>query len=60
MHGYLEPYVPHHLGLDVTAFLAAFDTCLVEVASSTEEFPTIELNPDRLPEIHLDPPPSAT
>jgi len=27
------------------------------VAGSTEEFPQIELNPDLLPEIHLDPPP---
>jgi hypothetical protein len=27
------------------------------VARSTEEFPRIELNPDLLPEIHLDPPP---
>jgi hypothetical protein len=57
VHGYLEPYAPRHLGLDVTGFLAAFDACLAEVARSTEEFPRIELNPDLLPEIHLDPPP---
>ena len=57
VHGYLEPYAPRHLGLDVTGFLAAFDACLAEVAGSTEEFPQIELNPDLLPEIHLDPPP---
>ena len=59
MHGYLEPYRPHHLGLDVMTFLAAFDTCLAEVAASTEDFPSIELDPDLLPEIHLDPPPPA-
>jgi predicted metal-dependent hydrolase len=57
VHGYLEPYAPRHLGLDVTGFLAAFDACLAEVAESTEQFPEIELNPDLLPEIHLDPPP---
>ena len=57
VHGYLEPYAPRHLGLDVNGFLAAFDACLAEVAGSTEEFPQIELNPDLLPEIHLDPPP---
>jgi len=59
VHGYLEPYGPHHLGLDVVGFLASFDTCLADVAASTEDFPSIELNPDLLPEIHLDPPPPA-
>jgi hypothetical protein len=29
------------------------------VAASTEDFPSIELNPELLPEIHLDPPPQA-
>jgi len=56
VHGYLEPYAPRHLGLDVTGFLADFDRCLAEVASSTEAFPDIQLDPDLLPEIHLDPP----
>jgi predicted metal-dependent hydrolase len=63
LHGsaraYLEPYKPKHLGLDLDAFISAFDTCLAEVAASPEEFPEIELNPDLLPEIHLDPPPAA-
>jgi predicted metal-dependent hydrolase len=57
VHRYLEPYAPRHLGLDVTSFLGSFDTCLAEVAASTEDFPSIELDPDLLPEIHLDPPP---
>ena len=48
VHGYLEAYAPHHLGLDVNAFLKDFDTCLADVAASTEAFP----------EIHLDPPPA--
>jgi predicted metal-dependent hydrolase len=59
VHRYLEPYAPRHLGLDVAAFLAAFDTCLAEVAASTEDYPTIALDPDLLPEIHLDPAPGA-
>ncbi|MFM9058994.1 MAG: DUF309 domain-containing protein [Planctomycetaceae bacterium] len=58
VHGYLEPYAPRHLGLDVTAFLGAFDVCLAEVTASTEEDPRAELNPDLLPEIHLDPSPA--
>ena len=41
VHGYLEPFAPRHLGLDVTAFLAAFDACLAEVAASTDDFPEI-------------------
>ena len=53
---YLLPYAPQHLGLDLVAFLASFDRCLAEVAASEEDFPDIELNPELLPEIHLDPP----
>jgi hypothetical protein len=58
VHGYLEPYAPRHLGLDLDGFLKAFDICLADVAASTEDFPSIELNPELLPEIHLDPPPA--
>ena len=58
-HGYLEPYAPRHLGLDIEKFLREFDACLAEVAASTDAFPEIPLNPDLLPEIHLDPPPAA-
>jgi predicted metal-dependent hydrolase len=60
VHGYLEPYVPQHLGLDLATFLRQFDACLAEVAASTEEYPSIELDPELLPEIHLDPPPAAS
>ncbi|MGA0038967.1 MAG: DUF309 domain-containing protein [Pirellulales bacterium] len=57
---YLEPYKPHHLGLDLEQFVAAFDRCLAEVAASQEDFPDITLDPELLPEIHLDPPPPAS
>ena len=57
VHGYLEAYAPYHLGLHVDRFLECFDACLKEVAASTEDYPTIELDPELLPEIHLDPPP---
>jgi len=59
VHGYLEPYTPWHLGLDLTGFLGAFDACLKEVAASTDDTGAIELDPELLPEIHLDPPPAA-
>jgi len=55
--GYLEPYLPHHLGLDVAAFIRSFDGCLAAVAASTGDDSAIELDPDLLPEIHLSPPP---
>ena len=57
VHGYLEAYAPYHLGLHVSRFLESFDACLKEVAARTEDYPTIELDPELLPEIHLDPPP---
>jgi predicted metal-dependent hydrolase len=56
VHGYLDPYAPRHLGLDVAGFLAAFDVCLAKVAAGTDADPAPELDPELLPEIHLDPP----
>ena len=54
--GYLEPYRPRHLGLDIEKFVGEFERCFAEVAASTEEFPSIEIDPELIPEIHLDPP----
>jgi predicted metal-dependent hydrolase len=54
--GYLEQYRPACVGLDVDRFLTEFDACFAEVAASSDEFPDIELNPDLIPEIWLDPP----
>jgi len=55
--GYLEPYRPKHMGLDLEAFLSQFDRCFAEVAATAEEFPQIEIDPEQIPEIHLAPPP---
>lgn len=57
---YLDPYRPRHLGLDLDAFLAQLDDCFREVTQSQDEFPQIDLDAERIPEIHLDPPPAAT
>lgn len=54
--GYLEPYRPTHMGIDLDRFLAQMEACFGEVLASPEEFPRIELVPDLIPEIHLDPP----
>ena len=56
---YLGAYRPNHLGLDLEKFLGEFERCFAEVIASTEEFPEIEVNPELIPEIHLDPPPAA-
>lgn len=55
--GYLEPYRPKHMGLDLETFLAQFERCFTEVVASQEEFPELEIDPELIPEIHLDPPP---
>jgi predicted metal-dependent hydrolase len=58
--GYLAPYRPRHLGLDLEKFLEELDRCFAEVTASKEEFPEIEIVPDLIPEIHLDPPPKVS
>ncbi len=50
---YLQPYAPWHEGLDLQQFLATFHDCFTEVLASQEEFPQIEIDPERIPEIHL-------
>ncbi len=54
--GYIVQYGPRCEGLDVEKFLAEFDACFAEVAASSEEFPKIDLDPNLIPEIWLDPP----
>ena len=54
--GYLAEYQPVCEGLDLGKFLSEFDTCFAEVAASSEEFPQIEVDPNLIPEIWLDPP----
>jgi predicted metal-dependent hydrolase len=55
--GYLEPYRPRHLGLDVDRLLAEMQECCAGILASSDEYPVVELVADKIPEIHLDPPP---
>jgi uncharacterized protein len=55
--GYLEEYRPRHLGVDLEKLLVELERCCAEVVGSTEEYPQVEIVPDLIPEIHLDPPP---
>lgn len=52
---YLDEYQPAYLGLNLAAFLEQYQRCFAEVLASTEEFPSIEVDPELIPEIHLDP-----
>jgi hypothetical protein len=54
---YLEPYRPHHQGVDLEKFLTEMEQCFAEALASEEQFPHVEIDADRIPEIHLDPPP---
>lgn len=50
---YLGPYRPVHEGLDLEKFIAQLSDCFADVMASQEEFPKIEIVPERIPEIHL-------
>jgi predicted metal-dependent hydrolase len=51
---YLQPYRPKHLGLDLEKLLGQMERCFADVLSSEEEFPKIEVDPELIPEIHLE------
>jgi predicted metal-dependent hydrolase len=51
---YLDEYRPSYLGLNLDAFLEQYRQCFAEVLASTEEFPKIVVDPELIPEIHLE------
>jgi predicted metal-dependent hydrolase len=53
--GYLQDYRPSCQGLDLEQFLGQYERCFAKVLASDEEFPNIDIEPDLIPEIHLDP-----
>lgn len=53
---YLDDYRPRHMGLDVDGLLGEMDRCFAEVMASTDEYPNIEIDPERIPDLTLDPP----
>ena len=50
---YLEPYRPHYEGLDVDKLIRELTECCQEVIDRQEEFPKIDIDPEKIPEIHL-------
>jgi predicted metal-dependent hydrolase len=55
---YLEPYRPGQQGVDLDKLLAEFECCFADILATQEEFPKIDIVPDLIPEIHLNPPPA--
>ena len=53
--GYLEPYGPKYMGLDVSKLLSELEVCCRDIIASQEQFPKIDMVPDLIPEIHLQP-----
>ena len=51
--GYLQPFGPKFMGLDIDQLLSQLETCCREIMESQEQFPRIEIVPDLIPEIHL-------
>ena len=56
---YLVDYGDYHLGRNLKQLLSELEACCAEILASEEQFPSIEIEPDLIPEIHLDPAPSS-
>ena len=50
---YLAEFRPHHEGIDLEKLLREFQQCFESVLAAEEEFPEIEIDPELIPEIHL-------
>ncbi|MCA9153589.1 MAG: DUF309 domain-containing protein [Pirellulaceae bacterium] len=55
---YLDEYRPFHEGCDLDKLLGELEACCAEIVQSDEDYPDIEIVPDLIPEIHLQPPPA--
>jgi len=54
---YFADYPEQYAGLNLSNFLDEYHQCFAEILNSEEEYPRdIEINPELIPEIHLDQP----
>ena len=53
---YLQDYLPSHCGIDLENLFSELEACCQAIIESEEEYPSIEIDPELIPEIHLDPP----
>lgn len=54
---YLQEYLPYYEGLDLAKLCDELQACCRDFLDSSEEVPQCEIDPERIPEIHLDPAP---
>jgi predicted metal-dependent hydrolase len=52
---YLQPYLPSHLGCDTEQLFVEMEECFQELLRCNEDTSGIEIDPEWIPEIHLDP-----
>ena len=50
---YLDAYRPAHADLDVDKLVDDLTNCCEEILASEEKFPKIDIDPEKIPEIHL-------
>ena len=50
---YLDPYRPMHLGCDLDHLFLEMEECFGEMLALEEGAPAVEINPELIPEIHL-------
>ncbi len=51
---YLEPYQPKHWGIQLDIFLQQMENCCRDIIQCEDLFPKIAIDPERIPEIHLE------
>ena len=51
--GYLGPYRPWHLGIDLERLLTDLGRCCADLVADEENTPKVHLDPTRLPRIHF-------
>src|SRR5262245_852897 len=56
---YMEAYGVKYLGLDIPAFWRQMEHCFAEVLATADPDRRLQLDPDLIPVITLDPPPDA-
>ncbi|HMC66655.1 MAG TPA: DUF309 domain-containing protein [Gemmataceae bacterium] len=56
---YLEAYGEKYLGLDIPAFWRQMERCFAEVLATADPDRSLQLDPELIPVITLDPPPDA-
>ena len=52
---YLKDYGAFHEGIDLKKLVGELTRCCQPILDSTEDFPRVEIDPELIPEIHLDP-----